>query len=243
MSLIYRSLWNLREAWRLLQEGERLIQEVEAKKPSRTEILNALVSHRGYRSYLEIGVRNPADNFDLIDCAVKRSVDPGLEFRQNPVDFVMTSDQFFDHWASKGGGEGFDLIFIDGWHRADQCWRDVCNALRFLNPGGAVVVHDVLPPAKRFAREEFHRDLQANTLWNGTTWKAFHRYQWEGTFDSRIVDSDWGVGIIDTAQRRTPTVHGNPFYEWDVFRSFVKESGRVADWKEVWGWFQGASGS
>jgi hypothetical protein len=236
MGIIYRMLWNGAQALRMVGEGQRIIRDANAKKPSRTEIINTLISERGYVSYLEIGVRNPDDNFNRIACARKASVDPGLEFRANPVDFVMTSDAFFAHWAAEHPGSTFDVIFIDGLHRAEQCWRDIENALGILSPGGVVVVHDVLPPAHRFAREDFNRDLLADTLWNGTTWKAFHRYQWEGQWEARIVDTDWGVGLIDSSQPHLPETHGNPFYEWDAFERFVAQSGRVVSWDSARVW-------
>ena len=45
--------------------------------------------------YLEIGVRNPQHNFNHIKANKKYSVDPGVEFKSNPVDFKITSDVFF----------------------------------------------------------------------------------------------------------------------------------------------------
>ena len=45
--------------------------------------------------YLEISVRNPNHNFNQIKANKKYSVDPGLEFKKNPVDFKMTGDEFF----------------------------------------------------------------------------------------------------------------------------------------------------
>ena len=68
----------------------------EQKTPSRTEIINFLLSALNRETnYLEIGVRNPDDNFNLIKADSKYSVDPGVEFEENPVDFPMTSDAFF----------------------------------------------------------------------------------------------------------------------------------------------------
>ena len=76
-------------------------------------------------TYLEIGVRNPDDNFNRIKAEDKYSVDPGVEFKVNPVDFKLTSDQFF---AQLLNGEVlnqnilFDVIFIDGLH-CRHLWR------------------------------------------------------------------------------------------------------------------------
>ncbi|WP_053069193.1 hypothetical protein [Bizionia psychrotolerans] len=65
------------------------------KKPRRTDIINYLISLVDGKNYLEIGVRDPRKNFNKIQCATKFSVDPGIEFEDNPVDFDMTSDLFF----------------------------------------------------------------------------------------------------------------------------------------------------
>lgn len=66
------------------------------KRPSRTGIINFLLSlMKSETYYLEIGVRNPEHNFNHIKANYKYSVDPGLEFEPNPVDFKMTSDEFF----------------------------------------------------------------------------------------------------------------------------------------------------
>ncbi len=67
-----------------------------SKNPSRTEIINFLLSlNQEDTCYLEIGVRNPEHNFTHIKANTKYSVDPGIDFVENPVDFKMTSDEFF----------------------------------------------------------------------------------------------------------------------------------------------------
>ena len=66
------------------------------KTPRRTTIINFLVSYIGAKNYLEIGVRDPRKNYNRIQCQNKYSVDPGVEFEDNPVDFKMESDVFFD---------------------------------------------------------------------------------------------------------------------------------------------------
>ena len=54
----------------------------------------------GRWDYLEIGVRDPEDNYNRIKADTKYSVDPGIEFMENPVDFQMTSDEFsaYRYW-------------------------------------------------------------------------------------------------------------------------------------------------
>ena len=67
----------------------------ENSKIKRCDVINFLIAEFNFKSYLEIGVRDPNDNFSLINVEKKYSVDPGVEFESNPVDFKMTSDEFF----------------------------------------------------------------------------------------------------------------------------------------------------
>ncbi|WP_339838581.1 hypothetical protein, partial [uncultured Flavobacterium sp.] len=45
---------------------QELAIKEESKKPLRTEIINFLLSNNNNNNYLEIGVRNPDDNFNQI---------------------------------------------------------------------------------------------------------------------------------------------------------------------------------
>jgi hypothetical protein len=68
-------------------------------------------------TYLEIGVRNPEDNVNKINATNKYSVDPGLEYKLNPVDFKMTSDSFFEQLRKdisliKWSTWGFSLLIL-----------------------------------------------------------------------------------------------------------------------------------
>lgn len=55
-----------------------------------------------------------------------------------------TSDEFFQLHA--GMLEAPDVIFIDGSHEAKQVESDIRYSLKFLAPGGLIVVHDTYPP-------------------------------------------------------------------------------------------------
>ena len=89
-----------------------------SKSPSRTEVINFLLSlMQNDTCYLEIGVRNPQHNFNHIKANKKYSVDPGVEFKSNPVDFKITSDVFFLKLSRSevlSNKIKFDVIFIDG---------------------------------------------------------------------------------------------------------------------------------
>lgn len=193
------------------------------KQPSRSQIVNFLLQHLDHEDtcYLEIGVRNPMDNFVHIKASQKYSVDPGKEFKENPVDFKITSDEFFSLLRSGkilSPQLRFDVIFIDGLHLADQVDRDIINALDFIKEDGFVVLHDCNPPTEWHAREN-HMFLEtpAFGLWNGTTWKAFQKWRFEPGIYSCCIDSDWGVGVLSkkiNIGNSIPPV--NPFYEFNV---------------------------
>ena len=195
------------------------------KQPKRTEVINFLLSTRDAKTcYLEIGVRNPKDNFDHIIADEKYSVDPGLEFEENPVDFKVTSDEFFELLSEKKilyPEIRFDVIFIDGLHLAEQVDRDILNALKFVKDDGFIVLHDCNPPTEWHAREDYYyTSTPAMSYWNGTTWKAFLKWRVDPSVNSCCIDSDWGVGILSKSQ---PVGHHtqkvNEFFE---FWNFVE---------------------
>jgi hypothetical protein len=184
---------------------------------------------------LEIGVRNPEDNFDWIECEHKDSMDPGVEFTSNPVKYQMTSDAFFEFWKTNKLPK-YDVIFIDGLHLADQVKRDIEHCLEMTSNEGVLILHDCNPPAPAFSRENYSEKNAALGYWNGTTWKAFWAYIHEGRYDSRIIDSDWGIGIIDKSKKKEPTANANPLFEWSKLLELKKSSGRILSFKEFKHW-------
>ena len=193
------------------------------KKTNRGDVINYLSSKINEPiTYLEIGVRNPADNFDKINATTKYSVDPGLEFKDNPVDFRLTSDAFFDQLRTGNilnPEIKFDIVFIDGLHLADQVYRDILNSLDFLSEIGFIILHDCNPPTEWHARETFEfENSPARGTWNGTTWKAFVKAKDELEINACCIDSDFGIGILSkTHILGNPVKVNNPFFEFKVF--------------------------
>jgi hypothetical protein len=193
------------------------------KMPERTEVINFLLSTKqGKTNYLEIGVRNPDDNFNLINADYKVSVDPGIEFIPNPVDFKLTSDEFFRQLSNNEilhNELRFDVIFIDGLHLAEQVNRDIDHALRYIKEDGFIVLHDCNPPTEWHAREcfEFHY-TGAGSYWNGTTWKAFLSRRCCPELYSCCINSDWGIGILSRKYNIGNSITNvNPFFEFHDF--------------------------
>lgn len=158
---------------------------------TRTELINSFIRRRRYRSYLEIGVGQGRENFEQVNCEHKHGIDSTAD-----VEGVqhVDSDTFFEQTTNT-----FDVIFIDGMHEEYQVDRDIANALRRLNPGGVIILHDCLPP------DEWHQrpicDYRPGENWNGTVWKSVLKYFAVSEWCCYVVNCDWGCGVIDTACR------------------------------------------
>ncbi len=207
----------------------KLTQEEMAKNPKRYDVINFLSAKINAQHYLEIGVRNPEDNFNLIDVKNKYSVDPGFEFESNPVDFKLTSDEFFlqlnENKLSISNDIKFDIIFIDGLHLAQQVEKDILNSIHFLAENGVIVMHDCNPPTEYHARESYNFvSGPADGFWNGTTWKAFLKAR--TIYYSCCIDSDWGVGLLSKKNRSCFNIlpgNENPYFEFALLNNKRKE--------------------
>jgi len=155
---------------------------------TRVDIINHLISTRGYRRYLEIGCQNDW-SFSRVAVAEKVGVDPvsGGTVR-------MKSDAYFSALWLVTEKPSFDVVFIDGDHHHAQVLRDVENALEFLAPGGAIVMHDCLPATPEEEKPNFC----------GTAWRAFVKMREHLGLDAITADMDHGVGIIRRGRNPDP---------------------------------------
>lgn len=197
----------------------------------RYDIINLLISKNNYKSYLEIGVRDPKECLDLIKCELKHGVDPGVESKyewlhysqKNASEFItnfnVTSDEFFQTNQRK-----YDIIFIDGLHIDEQVERDILNSLRFLNEGGSIVLHDCNPPDIWHAREDFDDiSTPASYAWNGTVWKSIVRCrELLPNASVSVVDTDYGVGIIQITNQLNYFVNDNKYFSYRKFEQNKK---------------------
>ena len=153
----------------------------------RTDIINKLIKFHGYQSYLEIGV-DDGINIKAINIAEKTGVDPDPKTKiYYPEIISTTSDDFF-----KNNNKTFDIIFIDGLHHADQVYKDIYNSLHFLNSGGTIVLHDMLP-----TDEGMLAVPRIQSVWTGDCWQAFVTVRSENKdLAMQVVNTDFGCGII-----------------------------------------------
>lgn len=153
---------------------------------TRTQLLQALVRERGYRTYLEIGV-DSGKNLRAIPCARKYGVDPA---NCPGTTHQMRSDEFFAQHAAALGP--FDLIFIDGLHHEHQVRKDIMNSLDHMAEDGCIVVHDCNPQT-----EGAQAVPRRQRVWNGDVWKAWVRLRAGASLPMLCLDTDYGLGVID----------------------------------------------
>lgn len=171
----------------------------------RWEILNHIAETIGAKTYLEIGVYD-GTCMRKIQVAEKWGVDPTPQMEAVKASHVFqaqTSDAFF----AGPNTTRFDLIFIDGDHRAEQAYRDAHNAIAKLTPKGIVVLHDCSPD-----NEALQIVPAIQGLWTGDVWKAIVQLRAEGEHLVRVVNCDYGVGIIA------------PFRKNDEFSEFTPKN-------------------
>ena len=156
----------------------------------RFDLINHLIKVNGYGSFLEIGTQAKI-NFTSVEIEKKICVDPDPN---SGADYQMSSDEFFDL-----NTENFDIVFVDGLHHADFAYRDIVNSLSILNPGGCVVVHDVIPFSYEAQVIPLDKASSLGTVaWNGDVWKSWIKLRTErNDLSMKCVNEDHGCGIIN----------------------------------------------
>lgn len=185
---------------------------------TRTDIINLIIERYAFTSYLEIGVRVPADNFDKIIISLKHSVDP------NPCGnytHKMTSDVFFENFINRN----YDIVFIDGMHTEEQSYKDVKNTLNYLSDNGFVVLHDCNPENEYLARS-YEDYIKQPGGWNGTVYRSFVRLKYElKDYSCFVINEDYGCGIITKNKILENKLIAFPFncFEWREFEENKKD--------------------
>ena len=163
--------------------GEKFYKQLEynwSDYPSRSDIINKLISIKKYNSFLEIGC-DKNSNFSNISISKKIGVDPNSGGTHK-----MTSDEFF-----KTNIESFDLVFIDGLHETSQVDRDIDNSLKFLNKNGLILLHDCLP------KKIWHQVVPCiYPKWNGDVWKSIVKSRTREDINTYTIIADHGIGLI-----------------------------------------------
>ena len=191
---------------------------------TRTDVINGIIEARHYTAYVEIGVRNPQDNYDNIRCEHKEGVDVAASSAANL--FVGTSDEWF---AQEDYENKRDCYFIDGDHSEEQVRKDVRNALRHLAHGGTIIMHDCYPQT-----EEATAAVKPDNgyAWNGRAYRVFIEARRRKDLQTYCIDCDHGLGIM--RRGRSPGADIPEVYPWGTFATNARTwLGLVAaeDWR------------
>lgn len=176
---------------------------------TRTDIINHLIKVYNYKSYLEIGVSDPKNNFDLINCRFRIGVDPN-----GKATFTGTSDEFFMNNKFM-----FDIIFIDGLHEELQVTKDINNALLCLNKNGMIVLHDCLP-----TKEEYQTEQYNGGVWSGTVWRSIAKIRMtRNDLELSIINTDWGCGVLKRGHSKLFVPPLNTDLNYEFFFRYANE--------------------
>lgn len=166
---------------------------------NKVHILGMLAVRFGLTRYLEItttttGGRYPEARelqFDVCKRLIYRH--DGAMRDSLPVDYASPDEDIDTPIAAmKAAGERFDIILVDAHHTYECAFRDLEVAYGFLEPGGAIVVHDCNPMTKAQASPEFIAGE-----WCGVSYKAFIDFViTDPRFDYFTIDADYGCGVI-----------------------------------------------
>ena len=156
----------------------------------RSKIIQYCIEKHSYTSYLEIGFGNPNNahvNWNKISAPKKVCVDPSW---RSP-DFVIKekSEDYFET-----NTDTFDIIYIDGDHKATTVYNDILSSLDILNPGGMVLSHDNSP---RSPEEESPKV-------SGDGWKALAFLRQRDDLDICVVNADAGLSMIKKRKNSYP---------------------------------------
>lgn len=191
----------------------------------RQQIIQAYIDRLDARTYLEIGVQR-GHLFLEVDAPRKIAVDPHFMIsRTNRLRYLpqrllreryfeQTSDEFFERSAPGlfGGGKLVDVAFVDGLHTYEQVVRDIENCLRYLDPGGVILLHDCNPASAAAAVYALSpEDARARYPgwaageWTGDVYKSIIALR--ATLTDRhvfVYDTDHGVGCIQPGTMERP---------------------------------------
>jgi hypothetical protein len=165
---------------------------------TKADLINHLGVEHGYRDYLEICNAISGYRFSEIDRDIF-AVRHRLGYRSSALhsdgggyDFCTEAlDSSECVREIRGRGLSYDVILVDSWHEYDTSFRDLSDAVSLLSNNGLVVVHDCLPEREDLAQLPFK-----GGEWSGVSYRAFLDFVVQRALDYRVVDTDFGCGII-----------------------------------------------
>lgn len=163
-------------------------------------IVNALIRKHNYRSYLEVCTPYAGGKFARIDRAHARTCErlvyrcPSHLSDRREVTYRTEGE---DTAGLVPDDRRYEAIFIDAWHTLACVERDIRDAFARLVPGGAIVLHDCLPPTRGLAQP-----VALAGGWCGLTYCGFLDFVLATPgIVHYTVDSDFGCGVIRKVPR------------------------------------------
>lgn len=114
---------------------------------SHTYIIAEIIKACRYQKYLELGIQSGVTyNYIKTYVELAVAVDINDTGSISPENFYhMTTDEFFRQNTST-----FDVIFIDACHEYEQVKKDFDHAVKCLNHGGTIFLHDTDPDCREY---------------------------------------------------------------------------------------------
>jgi hypothetical protein len=172
----------------------------------KTEIVLMLARTLDLKRYLEIcstvsgNVHHRVRNSGLLDC--RRLLYRCKWYQRDglPIDYRSPDDDIAGALADLRR-DGFvpDICLVDSWHEYATSLRDIEAAYALLPLGGAMVVHDCLPPSLDMALPE-----PSPGCWCGYSYRAYVDFIMHTPgLEHFTIDSDYGCGVVIKGGRNT----------------------------------------
>lgn len=143
--------------------------------------INRLIAmHSASTRYLEIGLGD-GRTLERVRASQRWGVDPSPRFDTSDLPqgvriLEMSSDHFFQAAEAL---EEFHVIYIDGFHRFGQTYKDLRNSLARLAPDGSILIDDTVPcdeisgiPDQAVSLQRRRELGMRGSPWHGDVWKV-----------------------------------------------------------------------
>lgn len=167
------------------------------------DLINFIIEHFNYETYLEIDVGNPENVFNYVQCNLKYGVDPKLIKNHNGTQmWKKTSNQLFSYLPLH---HRFDIIFINSSYIYLQAKQNIYHSIKHLSNDGTIILSDCIPSKKGYSQSG--------------VWQAFLEMKCKYKYSSLnffVVNVDSGIGIIKSGvgYKPEPKVPSELRFSW-----------------------------
>lgn len=134
-------VWMANSSVQFLNRGVKHLHLVDSwsVQPYKEQIIS---EHGSFQNYLDKYSKMVGGNTEQLFTKyyedVYKYVDATIGQQDNVTIHRMTSDEWFESYD----GELLDWIYVDGDHSEEGCYKDLCNALKVVKPGGQILGDD-----------------------------------------------------------------------------------------------------